>query len=108
MVIPHIQYVYGAGPGQDQQQKLTNLKIDRCNKLIQLEFNDPPFSKISVGENKQLIADRNRLKSQVEKLTSAIRNIKGFNPDYRLWLDILLETQQEILQNDNTFARKQL
>ncbi|CAG8621630.1 29513_t:CDS:1 [Gigaspora margarita] len=129
-------YIYGAGPGQDQQQKLTNLKIDKCNKLISLQCNNPPISKIAIGETKQLIADRNRLKSQVEKLTSAIRNIKGFNPgdlklvakkieeenlehqvsvtknkfdeDFKLWLDILLETQQEVLQNDNTFARKQL
>ncbi|RIB06631.1 hypothetical protein C2G38_2115677 [Gigaspora rosea] len=75
-------------------------------------------------------------KSQVEKLISVIRNIKDLNlgdlksvakkieeeilehqisvtksklnEDYQLWLDILLETQQEVLQNDNAFARKQL
>ncbi|CAG8651734.1 hypothetical protein C2G38_2046639 [Gigaspora rosea] len=125
-------YVYGAGPGQDQQQKLTNLKIDKCNKLFQLQFNNPPFSKIM----EQIITDRNRLKSQVEKLTSIIRNIKGFSlgdikaankkmqeenleyqvvvikskltEDCQLLLETLLETQQEVLQNDNIFARKQL
>ncbi|RIB06633.1 hypothetical protein C2G38_2115678, partial [Gigaspora rosea] len=79
---------------------------------------------------------RNMFKSQVEKLISVIRNIKGLNlgdlksaakkieeenleqqvsvtknklnEDYQLWLDILLETQQEVLQNDSAFARKQL
>ncbi|CAG8483808.1 12847_t:CDS:2 [Gigaspora margarita] len=130
-------YVYSTGEGQDQQQKLTSLKIDKCNKLnrFYLQFHNSPFSKITIGENKQLITDRNRFKSQIEKLISVIRNIKGFNigdlksaakkieenlehqvsvtkskfnEDYKLWLDILLETQQEVLQNDNTFARKQL
>ncbi|KAF0472442.1 hypothetical protein F8M41_025014 [Gigaspora margarita] len=125
-------YVNGAGPGQDQQQKLTNLKIDKCNKLIQLQFNNTPFSKIM----EQLFTDRDRLKSQVEKLTNIIRNIKSFSlgdikaatkkmqeanleyqvviikskltEDYQWLLENLLEAQQEVLQNDNTFARKQL
>ncbi|KAF0504376.1 hypothetical protein F8M41_019552 [Gigaspora margarita] len=148
-------YVCGTGQGQDQQQKLTNLKIDKCNRLMYLQFNNTPLSNITIGgneqliidRNKQLITDRDRLKSQVEKLTNAILNIKGFNPgdlklmakiieeenlehqisitkskfneeyqlrkselneDYQLWLDILLETQQEVLQNDNAFARKLL
>ncbi|CAG8744110.1 16209_t:CDS:1 [Gigaspora rosea] len=129
-------YVYGCGQGQDQQQKLTNLKIDKCNKLIYLYFYYPPASNITIGEDKQLITDRNMFKSQVEKLISVIRNIKGLNlgdlksaakkieeenleqqvsvtknklnEDYQLWLDILLETQQEVLQNDSAFARKQL
>ncbi|CAG8707652.1 41429_t:CDS:1 [Gigaspora margarita] len=129
-------YVYGVGPDQDQQQKLINIKIDKCNKLTTLQFNNLPFSKITVGENKQLIADHNRLKNQVEKLTSMIRNIKGFSlgdikaatkkmqeenleyqvaiikskltEDCQLLLETLLEAQQEVLQNDSTFARKQL
>ncbi|CAG8755269.1 12595_t:CDS:1, partial [Dentiscutata erythropus] len=82
------------------------------------------------------ITDCNKLKSQVEKLTSAIRNINGFNlgdlklavkkieeenlenrvsvtksklnEDHQSWLDLLLDTQQEVLQNESTFARKQL
>ncbi|CAG8483751.1 12844_t:CDS:1 [Gigaspora margarita] len=146
-------YIYGAGRGQDQQQKLTHLKIDKCNKLMYLQFNNASGSNITIGENKiidrnkQLITDRDRFKSQVEKLTNVILNIKGFNPgdlklaakkieeenlehqisitkskfnedyqlrknklneDDQLWLDILLETQQEVLQNDNAFARKLL
>ncbi|CAG8528066.1 8377_t:CDS:1 [Dentiscutata erythropus] len=129
-------YIYGTGQGQDQQQKITNLKVDKCNKLIHIEFNNTPVSNINIGENKQLIADCNRLKSQVEELTSVIRNIKSpnlgdlklaakkveeknlenqvsvtkskLNEDYQLWVDLLLDTQQEVLQNDNAFARKQL
>ncbi|CAG8483770.1 12845_t:CDS:1 [Gigaspora margarita] len=129
-------YIYGAGRGQDQQQKLTSLKIDKCNKLVYLYFLHPPASNITIGEDKQLITDHNMHKSQVEKLISVIRNIKGLNlgdlksaakkieeenleqqvsvtkrklnEDYQLWLDILLETQQEVLQNDSAFARKQL
>ncbi|CAG8816027.1 42946_t:CDS:2 [Gigaspora margarita] len=115
----NLQYlnVHGTGPGQDQQQKLTNLKIDKCNKLTSLQCNNPPISKITVGENKQLITDRQRLKSQVEKLTSVIRNIKGFNPgDLKLMarkieeenLKHQVSVTKKVLQNDNTFARKQL
>ncbi|KAF0520296.1 hypothetical protein F8M41_016424 [Gigaspora margarita] len=101
-------YVYGAGPGQDQQQKLTNLKIDKCNKLTSLQCNNPPISKITVGENKQLITDLAK-KIEEENLEHQVSVTKSkFNEDYKLWLDILLETQQEVLQNDNTFARKQL
>ncbi|CAG8755266.1 12594_t:CDS:1 [Dentiscutata erythropus] len=134
----NLQYLYlhGTGQGQKQQQMITNLKIDKCNKLIYLQIWNTPASNIKVGEYKQLIADCNRLKSQVEELTSVIRNIKGsnvgdlklaakkveeknlenqvsvtkskLNEDYQLWVDLLLDTQQEVLQNDNAFARKQL
>ncbi|KAF0504375.1 hypothetical protein F8M41_019551 [Gigaspora margarita] len=142
-------YVYGTGRGQDQQQKLTSLKIDKCKNLINLYFNYPTAS-LTIkkdNEDKQQIIDCNRFKSQVEKLISVIRNVKGFNlgdlkstvktieeenlvhqilitkskfnedyqllkselnEDYQLWLDILLETLQEVLHNDNAFARKQL
>ncbi|CAG8621668.1 29515_t:CDS:2 [Gigaspora margarita] len=58
-------YVYGSGSSQDQQQKLTNLL-----------FNNPPFSKLTVGENKQPITDRNMLKSQ-ENLESQVAAIKS-------------------------------
>ncbi|CAG8707662.1 41430_t:CDS:1 [Gigaspora margarita] len=133
--LQHLQ-VGGTGPGQDQQQKLINLKIDKCNNLRYLQIDKFPFSKIAVGENKQLITDHNRLKNQVEKLTSIIRNIRGFSigeikaatkkmqeekleyqvavikskltEDCQLLLETLLEVQQEVLQNDSNFARKQL
>ncbi|CAG8829509.1 15521_t:CDS:2, partial [Gigaspora margarita] len=68
-----------SGRGQDQQHKLTSLKIDKCNKLVYLNFSYPPASNITIGEDKQLITDRNMFKSQVEKLISVIRNIKGLN-----------------------------
>ncbi|CAG8524867.1 hypothetical protein C2G38_2138394 [Gigaspora rosea] len=125
--------VYGTGPDQDQ---IINLKIDKCNKLTHLQFNFLPFSKITVGENKQLIANHNMLKNQVEKLTSIFRNIKDFSlvdikeatkkmqeenlehqvavikskltEDCQLLLETLLEAQQEVLQDDNIFARNQL
>ncbi|RIB26261.1 hypothetical protein C2G38_2065374, partial [Gigaspora rosea] len=129
-------FVHGSGPDQDQQQKLINLKIDKCNNLKHIQFNNLPFSKITVGENKQLITDHNRLKNHVEKLISIIRNLGGFSlgdikaatkkmqeenleyqvavikskltEDCQLLLETLLEAQQEVLQNDNTFARNQL
>ncbi|RIB26257.1 hypothetical protein C2G38_2065365 [Gigaspora rosea] len=115
-----------------QQQKLTSLKIDKCNKLTNLQINDTPVSILS----KQLVTERDRSKDQVEKLTNIIRNVKGFSlsdiklatkkmeeenleyqiiniknkltEDGQLWLETLLEAQQEVLQNDNAFARKQL
>ncbi|CAG8792726.1 29288_t:CDS:1 [Gigaspora margarita] len=116
------------------QQKLTSLKIDKCNKLTSIRINNDntPVSILS----KPLITDRDRSKDQVEKLTNIIRNIKGLGlsdiklaakkmeeenleyqvtvirskltEDCQLWLETLLEAQQEVLQNDNAFARKQL
>ncbi|RIB26254.1 hypothetical protein C2G38_2138391 [Gigaspora rosea] len=126
-------YISG-GQGQDKQQKLTSLKIDKCDKLTSLKIYHTSIS-ISIL-SKQLVTDRDRSKDQVEKLTNIIRNIKGFSlsdiklaakkmeeenleyqvtdiksklsEDGQLWLETLLEAQQEVLQNDNAFARKQL
>ncbi|KAF0504374.1 hypothetical protein F8M41_019550 [Gigaspora margarita] len=125
-------YINGTGEDQGKQQKL-NLKIDKCSKLTNLQINNAPVSNFIIGEDKRLI---NRLKNQVEKLTSIVRDLKGFNirdiklaakkieeenlkyqifvikskltEDCQLLLEILLETQQEVLQNDSAFARKQL
>ncbi|CAG8528043.1 8376_t:CDS:1 [Dentiscutata erythropus] len=122
-------YIYGTGWGQDQQQMITCLTINKCNKLIDLQLKYAYISDITFGEDK-------RLKSQVEKLASIVRNIKGTNlgdlkltvkkfedenleyeiaaikskltEDCQLLLETLLEAQQEVLQNDNAFARKQL
>ncbi|RIA99885.1 hypothetical protein C2G38_2216618 [Gigaspora rosea] len=102
----NLQYLYvnGCGQGQDQQQKLTNLKIDKCNKLMYLRFDNTPSSNITIGEtnqqiidrNKQLITDHDRLKSQVEKLTNAILNINGFNPgDLKLVAKKIVEENLE-------------
>ncbi|CAG8690812.1 24246_t:CDS:1 [Gigaspora margarita] len=121
------------GTGTDQGEQKLNLKIDKCSKLTHLMINNAPVSNFIIGEDKRLI---NRLTNQVEKLTSIVRDIKGFNirdiklaakkieeenlkyqisvikskltEDCQLLLEILLETQQEVLQNDSTFARKQL
>ncbi|CAG8653597.1 10468_t:CDS:1 [Scutellospora calospora] len=127
-------YIYGTGQNQDQQQKLTSLKIDKCNKLERIAINyNSTFIYNLFGEND---SNFNRIKSQVDRLTSIIRNVKGvnlsdlklaakkieeenlenqlvntknkLNEDNQLWLELLLETQQEVLQNDNAFARKQL
>ncbi|CAG8794539.1 2303_t:CDS:1 [Gigaspora margarita] len=125
-------HIHGNGYGQDQQQKLTSLKIDKCNKLTTLYILYTPVSVLS----KHLVTDCNRSKDQVEKLTKIIRNIKGFGlgdiklatnkmeeenleyqvtyiknkltEDCQLWLETLLEAQREVLQSGNTFARKQL
>ncbi|CAG8639098.1 5274_t:CDS:2 [Dentiscutata heterogama] len=112
----HQLYICGAGQSQDQQHTITNLKIDKCNKLTYLQIWDIPISNITIGENEQLITDCNRLKSQVEELTGVIRNTKGLNlGDLKLAAKKVEEknleksnTQQEVLQNDNAFARKQL
>ncbi|RIB06635.1 hypothetical protein C2G38_498696 [Gigaspora rosea] len=121
-------YIYNIGTGE---QKL-NLKIDKCSKLTNLRIEKALISNF-IGEDKRKI---NRLTNQVEKLTSIVRDIKGFNlrdiklaakkieeenlkyqifdiksklsQDCQLLLEILLETQQEVLKNDSDFARKQL
>ncbi|CAG8546734.1 2866_t:CDS:1 [Scutellospora calospora] len=65
--------ICGTGQGQDQQQKLTSLKIDKCNKLdrLTINFNNTSLNNL-FGENN---SNFNRVKSQVERLTSIIRNV---------------------------------
>ncbi|CAG8483786.1 12846_t:CDS:2 [Gigaspora margarita] len=98
-------YVYGSGRGQ--QQKLTSLKIDKCYKLENLYFRHPSASNITIGEDKQPITDRHRFKTakkiEEENLEQQVTVII-LKEDCQLCLDIL----QEILQNNNAFARKQL
>ncbi|CAG8802142.1 21971_t:CDS:1 [Gigaspora margarita] len=107
------------------------------NKLGHLSLNNKvKYQNFDLSNNQQLIFDDDRLKSQVERLISLIRNVKSTNfndlklemkkieeenfeyqlavtknrlsEEKRSLLEILLETQQEVLQNDNTFARKLL
>ncbi|CAG8654733.1 5103_t:CDS:2, partial [Scutellospora calospora] len=48
----YCQYIYGTGQEQDQQQKLTSLKIDKCNKLdcLTINFNNTSLSNL-FGDN---------------------------------------------------------
>ncbi|KAF0544040.1 hypothetical protein F8M41_003142 [Gigaspora margarita] len=71
------------GIGQDQQQKLTSLKIDKCINLTQIKINHttlgclsfgykPSLRSISFIGNKRLIFSDNVLKNQVERLSNLI------------------------------------
>ncbi|CAG8573957.1 9396_t:CDS:1 [Scutellospora calospora] len=106
----NLQQLSIIGTKQDEQQKLTSLKIDKCNKLTNLTIYYTTLTKLNINENimlqnvdisynnlcrlnldcklkkldrfnfignKELSFNDIRLKSQVEKLTSIIRNIKG-------------------------------
>ncbi|CAG8562437.1 23260_t:CDS:1, partial [Gigaspora margarita] len=71
------------GIGQDQQQKLTSLKIDNCINLTQIAINHTTLGCLSFGckpslqsidfiGNKRLIFCDNVLKNQVERLSNLI------------------------------------
>ncbi|CAG8847031.1 5364_t:CDS:2, partial [Racocetra persica] len=141
-----------SGNNASYKQKLTSLKIDKCNKLTTLTINHTTLDSLNVRENATLQnitltnnqLDDNILKSQVKRLINEIRNVKNTsigdlkleakkieeeNLEYQLavikdkleyqvayakdklnkenqsLLEILLETQQEVLQSGNSFAR---
>ncbi|KAF0472438.1 hypothetical protein F8M41_025010 [Gigaspora margarita] len=90
-------HVGGTGPGQDQQQKLKN----QVEKLTSIIRNIRGFS---IGDIKAATK-----KMQEEKLEYQVAVIKSkLTEDCQLLLETLLEAQQEVLQNDSTFARNQL
>ncbi|CAG8514228.1 230_t:CDS:2 [Dentiscutata heterogama] len=98
-------YIYGVGQGRNQQQIL-NLNIDKCNSLTRLEIHNT--QSVNIIRNTQGLSD---LKLAIEEtnLEYQIAVTKSkLNEDHQLWLDLLLDTQQEALQNDSTFSRKQL
>ncbi|CAG8440159.1 9302_t:CDS:1 [Scutellospora calospora] len=115
-------YICGTGQDQNQQQKLTRLWIDKCNKLnrLQIKFNNTTFYDLFVREkifNYNLLIrglkrahlddlELEKKKLEEKKVVNQLAN--KVNEDNQLWLEFLLETQQEVLQNDNAFARKQL
>ncbi|RIB26258.1 hypothetical protein C2G38_2163837 [Gigaspora rosea] len=117
-------YIISTGQDQDQQQQLTDLRINKCNKLTDLQISNTPISNITIEEPK-------RLESQVEKSTSirssslddiklATKKMKKenlenqsfskprlqLNEDCQFLLETLIEAQQ-VLQNNNAFTRKQ-
>ncbi|CAG8700245.1 5640_t:CDS:1 [Cetraspora pellucida] len=164
----NLQQLFIQGNGQ-QQHKLTNLKIDKCNKLttltityttlnnlnikensalqnVNLTYNqlghlslcsEPKYQNLNLGYNQKIVFDSDdKSKDQVKRLIGAIRKVKStgivdlklvakkieeeileyqlavtkdkLSKDNQSWLELLLETQEEVLQNDNTFARKLL
>ncbi|CAG8819027.1 20458_t:CDS:1 [Cetraspora pellucida] len=132
---------------EQQQQKLTKLKVDKCIGLISITINytslgylslgsKPKLKNINFNGNKRLIFCDITLKNLIERLTNLaltaksislsdlkleIKKIKEENLvhqldviknsldlDNQLWLESLVEAQQEVLYNNNTFAHKQL
>ncbi|CAG8816888.1 26612_t:CDS:1 [Gigaspora margarita] len=88
-------YIISTGQDQDQQQQLTDLRIDKCNKLTDLQISNNPISNITIEEPK-------RLESQVEKSTS----IKSSSLD-----DIKLATKKmkkENLENQVILIKNKL
>ncbi|CAG8510159.1 14894_t:CDS:1 [Cetraspora pellucida] len=173
-------YIQG-GSDEGGQQRLTNLKIDKCNKLttltityttldnlnikensalqeVNLTYNQfgylslrskTNYKELNLSHNKRILIDLddNVLKGQVERLISTIRNVGStsiddlkleakkieeesfkyqlavikdkleyqlsyakdkLNEENQSLLEILLESQQEVLQGGNTFARNLL
>ncbi|CAG8494830.1 2420_t:CDS:1 [Racocetra fulgida] len=77
-----------AGNSSSKQQKLTSLKIDKCNKLTTLTItyttlgylslpNRANYKNINLSNIPQIMFDDNILKNQVERLINTVRNVKS-------------------------------
>ncbi|CAG8774173.1 21902_t:CDS:2, partial [Racocetra persica] len=115
-----VLYIEGIEQNKEQQQKLTKLKVDKCIKLTEITINHTTLGYLSLVERlTSLIQDTKvinlgDLKLELKKIEEENFNYtldaakSNLDENYQLWLENLVEAHQEVLQNNSTYARKQL
>ncbi|CAG8815414.1 15962_t:CDS:1, partial [Racocetra fulgida] len=106
---------------EKQQQKLTSLKVDKCTMLTNIKINYTILGYLYLGSKPNLVSATLILTKDVGDLKLETKKIKeksleyhldvtrnSLNEENQLWLESLLDAQEEALHSNSAYARKQL